>query len=151
MHLGKFIFVLDDIAQIALGTTHTCALNNDGEVKCWGRNNHGQLGNGTTDDSLFPVGVHTSGTDSAILDDIEQIALGDGFTCALTTVRTKLSAGEMESMEDWAMEKPPLAQRPSMFALVRKRVLRSLVQIWEASPKLLWEIPMLVPLPLARK
>ena len=58
-------------------------------------------------------------------------------------VRTKLSAGEMERMEDWAMEKPPLAQRPSMFALVRKRVLRSLVQIWEASPKLLWEIPSL--------
>ena len=85
VHFGKFVFVLDNIKQIALGDYHSCALTNDGEVKCWGRNNHGQLGNGTKTDSLFPVDVHTSSTDSAILDGIEQIALGEEHSCALTT------------------------------------------------------------------
>jgi len=35
--------------QIATGTAHNCALMSDGEVKCWGRNDFGQLGVGHTD------------------------------------------------------------------------------------------------------
>ena len=85
VHLGKFIFALDNIKQVALGGDHSCVLTNDDEVKCWGRNNHGQLGDGTTTGSLFPVDVHTSSTDTSILDSIAQIALAGGHTCALTT------------------------------------------------------------------
>ena len=68
MHLGKFVFTLDNIKQIALGGAHSCVLTNDGEVKCWGRNNLGQLGNNSKTDSLYPVDVHTSNTDSSILE-----------------------------------------------------------------------------------
>ena len=35
---------------IAAGGDHTCARLNDGSVKCWGRNEYGQLGQGDIQD-----------------------------------------------------------------------------------------------------
>lgn len=37
------------VTQLAAGAHHTCALLNDGTVKCWGRNDYGQLGAGLTE------------------------------------------------------------------------------------------------------
>ncbi|HIE72591.1 MAG TPA: RCC1 repeat-containing protein, partial [Planctomycetes bacterium] len=36
---------------LALGAEHSCVLQEDGRVWCVGRNDYGQLGNGTSDDS----------------------------------------------------------------------------------------------------
>jgi hypothetical protein len=33
---------------IVAGSSHTCALRNDGSVVCWGNNGFGQLGTGST-------------------------------------------------------------------------------------------------------
>jgi len=43
--------------DIRLGIYHNCVLLYSGDVPCWGKNDHGQLGNGTTADSLIPVYV----------------------------------------------------------------------------------------------
>ena len=40
---------------IAAGDEHTCALPGDGSVWCWGRNEGGQLGNGSVETSATPV------------------------------------------------------------------------------------------------
>ena len=40
---------------LALGDAHTCGLVADGHVYCWGRNDDGELGNGTTTTTSAPV------------------------------------------------------------------------------------------------
>jgi alpha-tubulin suppressor-like RCC1 family protein len=65
-------------ATVDAGDSHTCALTPVGAAYCWGANGSGQLGDGTTVDSLVPTPVQggfTFGTVSA----------GSVHTCAVTT------------------------------------------------------------------
>ena len=43
--------------QIELGSYHTCAITNENKVMCWGRNNLGQLGDGTWTDRSTPTAI----------------------------------------------------------------------------------------------
>jgi len=48
---------LNFFSRITGGFYHTCALLKDGTAKCWGRNDYGQLGDGSTGYSTTPVSV----------------------------------------------------------------------------------------------
>eukprot|EP00435_Cladocopium_sp_Y103_P006758 s1868_g2.t1 len=72
--------------QVALGVDHTCAVLDDGTVKCWGSNNRGQLGTENQEpigglpeqmgDSLAPINLGSGRT-------ARQVVTGGKFTCAL--------------------------------------------------------------------
>lgn len=48
---------LGPVKSIAVGYDESCAVSMSGQLYCWGRNNHGQLGNGTEVDTVTPVAV----------------------------------------------------------------------------------------------
>ncbi len=63
------------VKGLAAGKQHTCALLEDGSIQCWGANDLGQLGDGTTTDTRDPVPVH--GLPPAV-----EIRAGNAHTCA---------------------------------------------------------------------
>ena len=59
--------------------TDSCAKFSDGRFQCWGSNNYGQLGDGTTIERHLPTGTVTGFT---------QVSLGEYHTCGLTSSGT---------------------------------------------------------------
>ena len=79
--------------SIDAGAAHTCAVTKDaGAAYCWGRNDRGQLGDGTTTNSAVPVAVAGGLT-------FQLIAAGGfsiGHTCGLTDLGAAHCWGDNE-------------------------------------------------------
>jgi alpha-tubulin suppressor-like RCC1 family protein len=67
------------VTSVATGDAHTCALKADGSLWCWGKNDKGQLGNGTTNDALAPSRVVDS-SGLPFMGAVKVVA-GSQFTC----------------------------------------------------------------------
>lgn len=69
-----FVEYLPKQNRIAAGSNHTCAINADRTVSCWGRNLWGQLGTGNTTDSTVPIRVPG-------ITNAAEVAAGESHTC----------------------------------------------------------------------
>jgi len=68
------------VTALSAGSGHTCAIA-DGQVFCWGSNNHGQLGDGTTLNSQIPVQVYSGGVLAGRV--VTAVSAGGADTCAI--------------------------------------------------------------------
>ncbi len=67
-----------NVSKLDVGGNHTCAITTAGGLKCWGRNNYGQLGDTSTTDRLVPVDVF------GLVSGVVGVSAGENHTCAVT-------------------------------------------------------------------
>lgn len=79
----KVVGLDSGVKAVSVGDESSCALMNDGGVKCWGSNGNGQLGGGASQASAMP----TSSIPVAVpgIDDAKALAIGNLHGCVLTT------------------------------------------------------------------
>jgi alpha-tubulin suppressor-like RCC1 family protein len=66
---------LSGVADLAAGASHTCALLQTGDVRCWGKGTTGQLGDGLLASTDAPAAI--------VLTGASEIAAGGETTCAV--------------------------------------------------------------------
>lgn len=112
-----------EVKHLALGGFHTCALLLQGEIKCWGKNNYGQLGLGHTNN----IGDNETVSSIPVIDlgaKAIDVSAGLQHTCAILedgavkcwgeNLRGQLGQGNTDTLGDtehpFEIEPIPLAR-----------------------------------------
>jgi alpha-tubulin suppressor-like RCC1 family protein len=93
------------VVALAAGHEHSCAWLGAGEIRCWGENFYGQLGDGSTLDRPLPTPV------ASVLAQVTGIAAGGARSCATTASGDLFcwgsnSWGELGSGDRWHQRLP---------------------------------------------
>ncbi len=124
-------------SKVAAGTHHSCALTNVGAIYCWGRNNDGQLGDGTNNDSTVPLLISVAGvskntacvaktrTDGGALSSVgkektlteEEAKTLEGLEAKITTLEAAIEASKYA--EEKASLQTELTRLTSQAALLK--------------------------------
>eukprot|EP00551_Chaetoceros_affinis_P006769 CAMPEP_0203676422 /NCGR_PEP_ID=MMETSP0090-20130426/24478_1 /ASSEMBLY_ACC=CAM_ASM_001088 /TAXON_ID=426623 /ORGANISM="Chaetoceros affinis, Strain CCMP159" /LENGTH=443 /DNA_ID=CAMNT_0050542961 /DNA_START=40 /DNA_END=1371 /DNA_ORIENTATION=+ len=76
--------------QLSGGGGHSCVVDNDNNLKCWGYNKYGQLGDGTTVCKNTPTLIALG---TSVATNATQIALGGMHSCAIDNLNKLLCWG----------------------------------------------------------
>ncbi len=68
---------------ISAGVAHTCVITNDDKARCWGKNDHGQLGKNTGENAIGDESGETSPSEVVDLGTVRAISAGENHTCAI--------------------------------------------------------------------
>jgi len=88
------VFGVGKVIQLAGGGTHTCALSENGSVKCWGQNDFYAAG-GRFKPQQVPIDIIGLGS------GVKQITSGDQFSCALMNTGVVKCWGLIDGVTDW--------------------------------------------------
>lgn len=77
---------LQNVEAVAVGSLHSMALKSDGTVWAWGYGGYGQLGNGSWNNSNFPLQV-------SLFDTVSAISADESYSLALLSDGTLMSWG----------------------------------------------------------
>lgn len=69
--------ILDNVVVVSMGGQHSAAVTTDGNLYTWGRNDYGQLGDGTHQDTYEPHKVEA-------LNQVKSVSVGQYHTAAIT-------------------------------------------------------------------
>ena len=84
--LSEYVYMTANqsvISDIIAGDNHTLAVSNFGDLFAWGRNNHGQLGNDSTNDTPYPIQVRGKG--GGFIKEVILIGAGANHSLAVCT------------------------------------------------------------------
>ena len=70
------------ITAVSAGVSHFCSLSAGGALQCWGRNDHGQFGDGTITRGRW---ADTPSSVIGLTSEVAAVSAGTSHTCALTT------------------------------------------------------------------
>ncbi|AEC01302.1 fimbrillin family protein [Parasphaerochaeta coccoides] len=82
-----------DVAAVSVGNYHTMILKKDGTLWATGRNNYGQLGDGTTTNRSTPVQVKASTTPNDFMTNVVAVSAGSNHTLILKKDGTLWATG----------------------------------------------------------
>ena len=83
---------------IAAGEDHTCAIQSDGSVRCWGEGSYGRLGHGGGGDKNTPTATSSLGAGRTAID----ITAGSSHTCAVLDNGSVVCWG-LTTTDNWEM------------------------------------------------
>lgn len=89
---------LSDVRAITAGWwQHSCAITGDGAARCWGLNEWGQLGNGTTASATTPLRVSGTGitwtSSNTAVASIDAVGYATGIGPGVTTIAATDASG----------------------------------------------------------
>ena len=106
--------VQDTAVAVAAGSVHSCALLENGSIKCWGRNDYGQLGLGDTayrGDTPGQMGDMLPEVDLGAAVTVRAVSCGASHTWGCSGQRRLSGPDGGLSTSHWPGDRAHLTQR----------------------------------------